>query len=337
MTQNEKVISVIVPVYNAEKWLRRCVESLEAQTWPAMQLVLVNDGSADGSLALCRALAAQYSNILVCDRPNGGAAAARNTGLDAAQGAYIGFVDADDFVEPDMYETMCRAMQQFGAEIACCGRVKELDGVAGAPQLTLPQACSFGREEALRRFFDFDGLEESICDKLFCADLAKAQRFVEGSVCEDILYAWDTLRAAKTVCHIGPKPMYHYCFSSSKTNSASSGGFTEARRALLAYPRRIAQTAKAEGPLLAQHAQAYYLRRLLDTYAEICAAGQDTNISGPAQEVKKEFHAQVPAMLKNPYFPAEKKKVAAVYALGAQNAVAALSKTVRGVLHHGKA
>ncbi|MCI2047560.1 MAG: glycosyltransferase [Faecalibacterium sp.] len=336
MNANE-TISVIVPVYNAEKWLRRCVESLEAQTYPALQPVLVNDGSTDGSLALCRALAAQYGNILVCSRENGGAAAARNTGLAAAEGAYIGFVDADDFVEPDMYEAMYRALRENGAQIACCGRVKEIDGVAGAPQLTLPAPCAFGKTEALARFFAFDGLEESICDKLFDANLAKSHRFVEGSVCEDILYAWETLQAAERVCHIGSKPMYHYCFETAKATSASAGGFTEARRALLDYPRRVYHEAAARYPALQKQAQSYYLRRLLDIYAGIRAAGQDTRAPGPAREASHEFQKNAAAMLANPYFPTEKKPVAAVYALHAEKAVAAASKAVRGVLSHGKA
>ena len=335
MKANE-TISVIVPVYNAEKWLRRCVESLEAQTYPAMQLVLVDDGSTDGSLALCRALAAQYGNILVCRRANGGAAAARNTGLAAAEGAYIGFVDADDFVAPEMYAAMCRALRENDAQIACCGRVKEIDGVPGAPQLTLPAPCAFGRDEALARFFAFDGIEESICDKLFDAELAKAHRFVEGSVCEDILYAWETLQAAARVCHIGPAPMYHYCFETAKGTSASAGGFTAARRALLDYPRRVYREAAARYPALRKQAQSYYLRRLLDIYAGIRAAGQDTRAAGPARDAAKEFHKNAAAMLINSYFPAEKKQAAAVYALHAEKAVAAASKAVRGALSHGK-
>lgn len=95
------LISIIVPVYNAEKTLQRCVSSLREQTHSHLEIILVNDGSRDGSLPMCRAFAELDSRIRVIDQPNGGVSAARNAGLDAATGDYIMFCDSDDWVEPD--------------------------------------------------------------------------------------------------------------------------------------------------------------------------------------------------------------------------------------------
>ena len=102
----EKTISIIVPVYNVEKTLARCVRSLSAQTYRNIEIILVNDGSLDHSLEICRRLAGEDGRIRVIDQPNGGLSAARNAGLDMARGELIMFCDSDDWVEPDWCESM---------------------------------------------------------------------------------------------------------------------------------------------------------------------------------------------------------------------------------------
>lgn len=108
----DELISIIVPVYNAAKSLPRCVRSLTGQTYRNLEILLVNDGSKDDSLAVCRSLAEQDDRIRVIDKPNGGVSSARNAGLDAAAGKYIMFCDSDDWVEPDW----CAAMVENCAE-----------------------------------------------------------------------------------------------------------------------------------------------------------------------------------------------------------------------------
>ena len=102
----EKTVSIIVPVYNAEKTLERCVRSLMAQTYGNIEILLVNDGSRDQSPAICQRFAQEDGRIRVIDKPNGGVSSARNTGLDAARGDYVMFCDSDDWVEPDWCESM---------------------------------------------------------------------------------------------------------------------------------------------------------------------------------------------------------------------------------------
>ncbi|MDO4285123.1 MAG: glycosyltransferase family A protein [Eubacteriales bacterium] len=102
------MISVIVPVYNAEKFLERTVESICAQTYRNLEILLVDDGSADGSLALCESMARCDSRIRVFHKENGGASSARNLGVREARGGYVGFVDSDDLIAPEMYERLAR-------------------------------------------------------------------------------------------------------------------------------------------------------------------------------------------------------------------------------------
>ena len=116
----KELISVIVPVYNAEKYIRKCVASIQEQSYSHFELILINDGSKDNSLALCKELATLDQRIIVHDRINGGASAARNTGLDIAKGDYIVFVDSDDFVSPDYLKNLYSAAKQGNYDIVQC-------------------------------------------------------------------------------------------------------------------------------------------------------------------------------------------------------------------------
>ena len=114
-------ISIIVPVYRAEKFLPQCIESILGQTYENLEILLVDDGSPDKCGEICDEYAKQDSRICVIHQTNAGESAARNTGLDKASGAYIGFVDADDWIEPKMYERMYDGIKLSGSQIAACG------------------------------------------------------------------------------------------------------------------------------------------------------------------------------------------------------------------------
>ncbi|MBQ9229381.1 MAG: glycosyltransferase [Eubacterium sp.] len=116
----EPLVSVIVPVYNVEKYLDQCVESIVNQTYMNLEIILVDDGSPDGCPQLCDAWAAKDSRIKVIHQPNGGVSAARNAGLDIATGDYIGFVDSDDLIPEDYYEFLFNLLKKEKADIARC-------------------------------------------------------------------------------------------------------------------------------------------------------------------------------------------------------------------------
>lgn len=115
------MVSVIVPVYKSERTLRRCVESLKAQTEEELEVILVDDGSPDQCPLICDSLAREDGRIRVIHKENGGVSSARNEGIRAAQGAYVAFVDSDDYVEPDYCRSMREALEQTGGKLAVCG------------------------------------------------------------------------------------------------------------------------------------------------------------------------------------------------------------------------
>ena len=118
MEKNEPLISVIVPVYDVEKYLPKCLDSLLAQTWRNLEIIVVDDGSPDGSWDIMQDYAARDSRVRIFRKKNGGVSAARNFGMDAAEGEYLGFVDPDDWVSPHYLEWMAEAMQEQGVPMA---------------------------------------------------------------------------------------------------------------------------------------------------------------------------------------------------------------------------
>ena len=124
----DELISVIVPVYNGEKYLPICMKSLLEQTYRNLEVILVDDGSKDGSGAMCDAYAAQDSRVRVIHQANGGVSSARNAGLDQVTGKYVAFVDADDYVEPDYLKRLCEDLTRHEADLSSCDYREVIQG-----------------------------------------------------------------------------------------------------------------------------------------------------------------------------------------------------------------
>lgn len=210
MKQNDPLISVIVTAYNIEKYLSRCVDSLLAQTYRHMEIILVDDGSDDGTPLLCDGYQQKHASVLVIHRENGGPSAARNSGLKIAKGEYVGFVDGDDWIEPDMYEKMLEACLDRGAQIAICAYrqmgegAEEIHPTGNVLELT--------REKTLDLYINGDPqyhIYHSVWSKLFERKVIQDIRFPEGRKSEDIMYTtWALTRASK--CVFLDVPYYNY-------------------------------------------------------------------------------------------------------------------------------
>ena len=193
------LITVIVPVYNVEKYISKCVASLIEQTYPNFEIILVDDGSPDGCPAVCDRFASQYDNIRVIHQKNRGLSAARNAGIDAARGELLSFVDSDDFVEPVMLERLYELMDQTGTQIACSGIAvgERIDGV-------------FSAEQALRCFMrELSNLTTCAWGKLYRAALFEDIRFPEGLIFEDFATIPLLVDRAGSIAHTGDI-LYHY-------------------------------------------------------------------------------------------------------------------------------
>ena len=177
------LISIIVPVYNAESYVKKCVDSLLSQTYSPIEIVLVNDGSTDSSLNVIREL--ECENIKVIDKPNGGAASARNVGVDEAAGEFITFVDADDYVSDEYVSVLHSLITKYKADISFVGFAMTSEKLysfsSGADTRVV------NREEMLYRLCNQNKIKETIIPcKLYKRDLLKSIRFPEGMTYEDL-------------------------------------------------------------------------------------------------------------------------------------------------------
>lgn len=206
-TVEKTKISVIVPVYKVEPYLRKCLDSIVSQTYQNLEIILVDDGSPDNCGAICDEYAAKDKRIRVIQKANGGVASARNTGLDMVTGDYIGWVDSDDWVEPKMFETMLAAAKTHDADIVICGRVE------GYPdhnfQMGWQRAELLNKEQAMALLIEDDLVRSYLWDKLWKRELFQDIRVPQLKVFEDMAVMYRLfIRAERVVCL--PDVFYHY-------------------------------------------------------------------------------------------------------------------------------
>lgn len=203
-------ISIVVPVYKVEAYLDVCVESLVSQTFRDIEIILVDDGSPDGCPQICDVWADRDERIRVIHQPNGGLSAARNSGIRAASGELIAVIDSDDRVDPDMLETMEKALTESAADIAVCGFVHEYEGADGRGEEVLPGEGILSRKEALAKVAGPQGVVFIVAWNRLCRrEIYEKILFPEGKIHEDELTAHEILGAAERIVTVN-RPFYHY-------------------------------------------------------------------------------------------------------------------------------
>lgn len=203
------LISVIVPVYNVEAYLKECVNSIRNQTYQKLEILLIDDGSPDHSGQLCDLLAQEDSRIRVIHKENGGLSSARNTGIEAATGEYLSFVDSDDWIDPQMYERLYHLIETHGAQVAAGGLQTSLGYHFNPAYPTCAEIELFSRTDALREVTRNQKITNSVCDKLWKKSLFDTVRFPEGEYFEDIKTSYKCLEKADIIAY-DPRPAYIY-------------------------------------------------------------------------------------------------------------------------------
>ena len=199
----EPLVSVIIPVYNVVNYLREAVDSIINQTYNNLEIILVDDGSIDGSATVCD----QYlydSRVTVVHQENKGLSGARNTGLDIMTGEYVAFLDSDDAFYPEMIQTMITEIKDNEADLVVCGfySYRTEKGLLSRTRQT-HKGCYFKKErisgaEALKRLF-FGEINYAVWNKIYCRKLWEGLRFSEGRVYEDVQVMYELLGKCKKV------------------------------------------------------------------------------------------------------------------------------------------
>lgn len=194
-------VSIIVPVYKAEKYLIKCLDSIASQTIRDFECILVDDGSPDSSGIICDSFAANDRRFSVVHLENGGVSKARNEGIRRAKGEFIGFVDSDDWIDPEMFESLYRDARNHNADISICGVYEDF------PPTKITEMTS---AQAKICMFSNDGFRGYSVNKLVKRELLEDVRFDESIRCyEDLVFFFQLFSNCSKVVWNG-KPLYHY-------------------------------------------------------------------------------------------------------------------------------
>ncbi|MCR4692457.1 MAG: glycosyltransferase, partial [Firmicutes bacterium] len=203
-----KKISVIVPIYDVENFLSQCVDSILCQTYSNLEIILVDDASPDNCPKICDDYAKKDKRIKVVHQKNGGLSDARNTGLCVATGELIGFVDSDDWIDPNMYKELTTLMNETSADIAICAPILYADGELKYTS-TSGNKTLLNKEEALDQLFLDDRIKSHVWDKLYRKEVFEGILFPKGKCFEDIYIMHEVFAKANSVALI-EKSLYYY-------------------------------------------------------------------------------------------------------------------------------
>lgn len=253
------MISVIVPVYNKQEIVGKCIEALRAQSYEDFECILVDDGSSDSSLSICNEASERDKRFKVIHKENGGLSSARNAGVDVASGDFLTFVDADDFVSNSYLKCLHDIQVNTGADVVC-SRLRVVrrpgapTGAEGSSSVKLLDA-----REALESLLYGKEIEVSACAKLYRSQLAKAIRFPVGKLYEDVCYSCEILLNSNSVAVTNDANYFYVMDSESITHNIDERVFD---RYYLARSAKEKVDALGD-PLLCRAASSYCVHHAL--------------------------------------------------------------------------
>lgn len=224
-----KLVSVIVPIYNKEIYLNRCLDTICNQSYSNIEIILINDGSSDNSLNICEEYSKADSRIRIINQENAGVSVARNIGMKESRGDYITFIDADDYVEPNYIEELVRGIKKYNVDFVQCGTIINDEKVLYCQD----QEMIFSNNKEVTIDFLGRGMSGTIWDKLYKKELLEDLQFDEKyNKNEDTLFVLEVVKKANTFVRIG-LPLYHYTYK--KSDSLTSSFSLEKDYNLLLY------------------------------------------------------------------------------------------------------
>lgn len=263
-----ELVSVIIPVYGVEKFLRICVESVLEQTYENMEIFLVDDGSLDRCPQWCDEYAVTDARITVIHKKNGGLSDARNVAMDKSHGKYLVFVDSDDFLEKHYIEYLVKMIRSTGAKIAVCGwREVEEDKIVYPEDMRLDDARTelWKRTEALEKLFYQVPVDNSVWSKIFCRELFEGIYFPKGKLYEDFATMYKVFERADSVCY-NPYPGYQYMI---RQTGIMLQDFSERKMDLIDFAEEMKDMVLKKNPELAASVWSRFFRANCHIYLQI--------------------------------------------------------------------
>jgi glycosyltransferase involved in cell wall biosynthesis len=306
-------ISIIVPVYNVEHYLKRCIDSILAQRFEDFELILVDDGSQDNSGKICEGYSKFDNRIKVIHKENGGVSSARNVGIGIAKGEYIGFVDSDDFIHKRMYEMLYSYGVKHEADIVICDYLEVSEKEIYDTENDIPKfnEKNYSSIESLNQLYTDNYVRFVIvCNRLFKKYLFNDLKFIEGKRYEDELIAHRILFKSSKVTYL-PIKLYYYLHR--KDSFMRSPFNIKKLDVIFAFKDRAEFFKEIKQTELQRKAEYSYIDKLFLSYfrakREIPNSGQELKL------LKKEFCISLRTLVKNPYFFRKEKICWVIFAI----------------------
>ncbi|MEY8356623.1 glycosyltransferase family 2 protein [Lachnospiraceae bacterium 54-53] len=249
----DKKVSVIVPVYNVEKYLDRCMKSITQQTYKNMEIILVDDGAKDKSGAMCDAWSEEDSRVMVIHQKNGGLSNARNTGIKKATGEYLIFVDSDDVIAENMVEHLTGLLEGEQADISMCGVYHIFSESNIRFEMLEAEIRLFDRCSAIKEMWYQKSFLPSAWGKAFKRQLFGDSRFTEGILFEDIDLMYELFWKSRKIVYQNI-PMYGYVH---RENSITTAKFSKMDCGILQISEKLLRFAKENESSLIPAAESY--------------------------------------------------------------------------------
>lgn len=300
-------VSIIVPVYNVEKYLSKCIESILNQTLNDFELILVNDGSTDNSAKICEEYRIKDSRIILINKENGGLSSARNAGLDIAKGKYIGFVDSDDFIDPQMYEILYNLCLDYNCNISSCVS-KLIMGEQDINKEYSEEISILDSKEAINLTLDGQLSNYSVCSKLFLKELFEGISFPEGRIYEDVSVYYKLYMKSNKVLYID-KLLYYYMY---RENSITKSKFSEKRFDIVTAFDEKYEFMKINYPEICDKIKSVKYKNIRNIIVDIVNEGTYIKNYKYIKEASKFVRKDIKYILKNPLITKNHKLLAII-------------------------
>ncbi|MBR2996963.1 glycosyltransferase [Candidatus Saccharibacteria bacterium] len=238
------LISIIVPVYNVELYLPKCLNSIKSQTYSNLEIILIDDGSADNSGKLCDNFATNNSHIKVIHQKNQGLSVARNAGLKVATGDFVTFVDSDDTVSPEYVEYLYKLIDKYHAQLAIAATEEIFPDGHTINRGAGYRAAVYTTAECLDHMLAEDGFNVTAWSKLYARELFKGIKFPVGALHEDLATTYQTILKCDSVAY-GPEPKYQYY---QRPDSIANSKFSDKKLAIITFTDQMCDTIHKKFP-----------------------------------------------------------------------------------------
>lgn len=303
MVNDQKKLSVIIPIYNVEKYLPKCIESVTNQTYKDLEIILVNDGSTDRCGSICDSYGAGDDRIKVVHKQNGGLSSARNIGLDKATGEYIAFLDSDDWIDVEMYETLINLIEREGAEIAVCGfkEVYENETIVNSQTEAI---TIYDKTGAVNSLFESNlNVRFEVWNKVFTRDIIGDVRFIEKQIFEDVYFDRNIFLKMNRLVYFD-KQMHNYLkVRAGNTNSH----FKENKLSVFKEFNDFISNLRSLG--MEDSANRFEAYALDSSIAMYCSAFELNSSKDILDKLRSQHTQYLNQMNKNPYFNRKKSLI----------------------------